>query len=221
MRELIERVAKAAEAEMIKQDPAHDWAHIERVRKMALRIADAESERRRWTINRPLVELAALTHDVGDRKAHVSEEAGKRVLEDLLLACGVPDVLRSAVFHIASNVSFRGADLEDTDLSFEGKIVQDADRLDAIGAIAIARTFSWGGSKGRIIHDPKEPLFMADNADDYYTKGGRTGINHFHEKLLLLKDRLHTETARTIAEVRHQRMLDYLEWFDEEWKGVS
>jgi len=221
MRELIERVAKAAEAEMIKQDPAHDWAHIERVRKMALRIAEAESERSRRHINKLIVELAALTHDVGDRKAHGSEEAGRAVLDNLLLTCGVPDAMRPVVSHIASNVSFRGLGVPDEELSLEGKVVQDADRLDAIGAIAIARTFSWGGSKGRVIHDPTVPRFYADNVDDYYRNGGGTSINHFHEKLLHLKDRLHTDAARAIAHGRHARMESYLRWFEAEWSGKS
>jgi uncharacterized protein len=97
--------------------------------------------------------------------------------------------------------------------------VQDADRLDAIGAIAIARTFTWGGSKGRTMHDPNEPLFVADNADDYYAKGGRTSINHFHEKLLHLRDRLHTQTARLVAHRRHRFMETFLEEFEREWQG--
>lgn len=211
MQEYIERVAQAARAEMAKQDPAHDWHHIERVRHWALRIAKKEGG------NKPIIELAALVHDVGDRKAHESEEAGDRAVLRLLLSCGVPDLFANAVAAIAKRVSFKGFGVPDDMPTLDGRIVQDADRLDAIGAIAIARTFTWGGSKGRPIHDPKIPLFWADNADDYYAKGGRTSINHFHEKLLHLRDRLHTGTARAEADRRHEFMRAYLDEFEREW----
>lgn len=219
MQELIERVAQAAQVEMEKQDPAHDWAHIERVRKMALRIADVE--RKMQPIDRIVVELSALTHDVGDRKAHGNDEAGREVLERLLVSCGVPEPILIPVSYIACNVSFKGLGVPDKMPMIEGKIVQDADRLDAIGAIAIARTFTWGGAKNRPIHDPNVPRFYADKADDYYRNGGGTSINHFHEKLLHLKDRLHTDAARAIARTRHTRMESYLRWFESEWSGKS
>jgi len=213
MQNVIEKVARAARAEMEKQDPAHDWPHVERVRNMALRIADKEGG------NKPIIELAVLVHDVGDRKAHESVEQGDAVVRNLLSLCDVPDIYFNAVAVIAQKVSFKGLGVPDDMPTLEGQIVQDADRLDAIGAIAIARTFTWGGSKGRVMHDPNEPLFMADTADDYYTKGGRTSINHFHEKLLHLKDRLHTNTARLIAERRHEYMLGFLKQFELEWSG--
>ena len=213
MQDLIRRVARAARAEMEKQDPAHDWPHVERVCKMASRIADTEGG------SKFIIELAALVHDVGDRKAHESQEAGETATLLLLRKCGMPESVIAPVLDIAHRVSFRGFGVLDDMSTLEGKIVQDADRLDAIGAIAIARTFTWGGAKGRTMHDPKEPLFMAENADDYYAKGGRTSINHFHEKLLHLKDRLHTETAKKIAMQRHEFMLLFVKQFDDEWHG--
>lgn len=213
MRDIILRVEKAARAEMAKQDPAHDWPHIERVRNMALRIADAEGG------NKPVIELAALVHDVGDRKAHGSEEEGHLLVCHLLSSCGVPDIYFNLVTDIARQVSFKGVNVPDTMTSLDGRIVQDADRLDAIGAIAIARTFTWGGAKGRKIHDPEEPFFLADNADEYYAHGGRTSINHFHEKLLHLQGRLHTETAKRIGVQRHEFMQLFLKQFDDEWHG--
>jgi uncharacterized protein len=213
MQALVRRVEARVRRAMAEQDQAHDWYHIERVRTMALRIAHAEGG------NLLIIELAALVHDIGDRKVHESEEAGYRATRVLLQKCGVPASLAEPVVDIAHQVSFKGFGVPDDMPTLEGKIVQDADRLDAIGAIAIARAFTWGGSKGRPMHDPAEPIFHAHNADDYYTKGGRTTINHFHEKLLHLKDRMHTATARTIAEERHAFMLGFLAKFEQEWHG--
>jgi uncharacterized protein len=213
MQALVRRVEARVRRAMAEQDQAHDWYHIERVRTMALRIAQAEGG------NLLIIELAALVHDIGDRKVHESEEAGYRATRVLLQKCGVPVSLAEPVVDIAHRVSFKGFGAPDDMPSLEGKIVQDADRLDAIGAIAIARTFTWGGAKGRAIYDPEVPVFQAQNAEDYYTKGGTTSINHFHEKLLHLKDRIHTETGRHIAEQRHAFMLDFLAQFEREWHG--
>lgn len=211
MSDFIRLVQEAVQEAMRRQDAAHDWHHIERVRRWALKIAEEEGG------NKPIIELAALVHDVGDRKAHESEEVGDRAVRHLLLSCGVPDLFINPVADIAKRVSFKGSGVPDDMPTLDGRIVQDADRLDAIGAIAIARTFTWGGAKGRPIYDPEIPLFWADNADDYYAKGGRTSINHFHEKLLHLRDRLHTLTARAEANRRHEFMRAYLDEFEREW----
>jgi uncharacterized protein len=215
MQELIDRVARAAKLEMAKQDPAHDWAHIERVRHWALRIADDESKRQ--PVNKLVVELAALTHDVGDFKAHGSHAVGQHAVQKLLSECETPQGILMPVLFIAMNVSFKGHGVPDTAPTIEHKIVQDGDRLDAIGAIAVARTFIWGAGKGRTLHDPNEPLLMADTADEYYALGGRTSINHFHEKLLHLKDRLHTDLAKTEGKRRHELMQLYVHEFLREW----
>jgi uncharacterized protein len=215
MREIITRVALAARIEMSRQDPAHDWHHIERVRKMALAIARAEGA------DEEIVELAALVHDVGDRKVHSSEEAGDQAVRYLLMSCGVESPHFEAVVDIARRVSFKGLGVPDDMPKLEGRVVQDADRLDAIGAIAIARTFTWGGAKGRPIHDPSTPIFVANNPEEYYGSGGKTSINHFHEKLLHLKDRMHTQTAKQIAEERHEFMVAFLKQFDQEWEGSA
>jgi uncharacterized protein len=211
MSNFIQLVKVAAWDAMQSQDAAHDWAHIERVRHWALKIAEIEGG------DKTIIELAALVHDVGDRKVHESEEAGDHAVRYLLLSCGVPSPCLNIVADIARKVSFKGFDVPDDMPTIEGKIVQDADRLDAIGAIAIARTFTWGGAKGRVIYDPKEPIFRAATAEEYYALGGRTSVNHFHEKLLHLKDRLHTDTAKRVASQRHAFMLQFLEQFRQEW----
>lgn len=215
MHELVRRVEQCVRKFTETQDKAHDWEHIRRVRQMALRISDDEGG------DRLIIELAALVHDVGDRKAHASEEVGHLLTVELLHQCGAPEPILASVVDIAHRVSFKGVGVPDGMPTLEGKIVQDADRLDAIGAIAIARTFTWGGAKGRPIHDPKEPIFHATTAEQYYQQGGRTSINHFYEKLLHLKDRLHTPTAREIGEDRHRFMEKFLLQFEGEWVGVE
>ena len=212
MNEVVRRVEEHVRRFTETQDKAHDWPHIDRVRNMALRIASIEGG------DKLIIELAALVHDVGDRKAHGSKDTGRVVTVQLLRDCGAENVI-DPVVNIACKVSFEGFGVPDDMRSLEGKIVQDADRLDAIGAIAIARTFTWGGAKGRPIYDPQEQIFRAENTEDYYAKGGRTSINHFHEKLLHLKSRLHTETARLIAHPRHRFMEQFLEQFNREWEG--
>jgi len=213
MKELIQKVEEATRSFMEKQDKAHDWYHIERVRDMALRIVEREGG------DKELVELIALVHDVGDRKIHDSEEAGVDATVSLLEECGVPEDVAEKVTDLAHRVSFKGAGVPDNMPDLEGKIVQDADRLDAIGAIAIARTFTWGGHHNHPIYVPEEKVRMAQSAKDYYEKKEGSSINHFHEKLLLLKDRLHTKTAKEIGEKRHAFMEDFLEQFMNEWEG--
>lgn len=213
MREMINRVEVAVRRAMEAQDKAHDWHHIERVRTMALRIAEKEGG------DKELIELGALMHDVGDRKAHESEEAGHAATFALLAECEVPQALADKVADIAHRVSFKGAGVADDMPTLEGQIVQDADRLDAIGAIAIARTFTWGGAKGRAIYDPDESIALAQTAEQYYDSRGASSIHHFHEKLLHLKDRIHTKSAREIAEYRHAFMERFLDEFMKEWEG--
>lgn len=214
-RSFIDRVELAVRHEMAKHDAAHDFFHIERVDRMAVYLCRREGG------DVTVIRLAALVHDIGDRKAHASEEAGLQATLKLLRSCDLPDDLIERVADIAHRVSFKGIGVPDDMPTLEGKIVQDADRLDAIGAIAIARTFTWGGAKGRSIHVPDEPLFMATDANEYYSKGGRTSINHFHEKLLHLKDRLHTQTAKREGERRQRIMLEFLKEFEREWKGLT
>jgi uncharacterized protein len=181
---------------------------------MALRIAEKEGG------DKALIEIAALVHDIGDYKLHDNEEAGHAATPALLKACGVPQELAERVVYIAHRVSFKGVDVPDDMSTLEGKIVQDADRLDAIGAIAIARVFTYGGAKGRAIYNPEIPLTFKQTSEEYMSKNKQSSsFHHFFEKLLYLKDRIHTQTARNIAEQRHKFMEEYIEQFKKEWEA--
>ena len=195
---------------MAQQDKAHDFYHIDRVRKMALKIAAIEGG------DVEVIELAALVHDIGDFKFHASEQVGVDVTKNLLEKCGVSSAVIERVMDITRRVSFKGADAIDSMPTLEGKIVQDADRLDTIGAIGIARTFTYGGSKGRALYNPGEDNH-ALSKEVYTQTVGSSSIAHFYDKLFLLKDRLHTRTAREIAEPRHAFMVQFVEQFKQEW----
>lgn len=194
-------------------EAAHDWWHIWRVWQLAKRIAAQEGG------NLEVVELGALLHDIADWKFHGgSDEAGPAAARAWLESQhAAPEVLKQ-VLHIVEHVSYKGAGEKEKMESLEGKIVQDADRLDALGAIGIGRTFAYGGYKQRPMYDPTVPVERHDTAEQYKSNNSPT-INHFYEKLLLLKDRMHTPTGRAIALERHRYMEDFLERFMEEWKG--
>jgi len=186
----------------------HDWWHIYRVRKMALKIAKMEGG------DLFLIEMSALLHDVDDWKL-TDNNQGSRITP-WLNQLKIPDRETSLIEKITKEVSFKGAGVETKPSSIEAKIVQDADRLDAIGAIGIARAFAYGGNKKRLIYDPNKTPELHNSFDEYKKGEGHT-INHFYEKLLLLKDRLNTETAKKIATNRHEYMEQFLERFFEEW----
>jgi uncharacterized protein len=192
----------------------HDWWHADRVRATAVRIATAEGA------DSFVVELAALLHDVDDYKFSGDEEAGPRFAYSCLTAVGVSLDIADHVAEIIRGMSFKGAKVELPELSLEGKCVQDADRLDAMGAIGIARTFAYGGFVRRPIHDPDIPPVMHASVDAYVNSKGTT-VNHFHEKLLLLRERMNTDFGRKLADERHQFMVDFLERFHAEWGGSS
>lgn len=193
-------------------DSAHDWYHTSRVRQWGLRIGRAEGA------DLSVVELGALLHDVDDWKFSGDDEASARSARQWLESQRVAPEVVAHVSDIVRNVSFKGAHEENGITTIEGMCVQDADRLESIGAIAIARTFAYGGWNGRAIYDPEHPPKPDMSAAEYRAQQG-TSINHFYEKLLLLKDRLNTQTARDIAESRHQFQLDFLEQFFAEWNG--
>ena len=191
----------------------HDWWHVSRVAALAARICEAEG-------GDPLrVELTALLHDVFDEKFY-DGDAGV-ALSDLIDQLGIRTVFPAGVWDgIISDIlhlGFQGG-FDQTPLSLEGRIVQDADRLDAIGAIGIARAFAYGGAKGRELYNPEEGIVAVATAEAYRS-GSRHTINHFYEKLLLLRDRMNTDTAREIAERRHRFMEAYLAEFYREWEG--
>lgn len=197
-------------SELAADSGGHDWWHVERVRRMALRLAGEERA------DELVVELAALLHDIGDYKLSESAEAGPREVERWLSEHEVRPDLIEAVVAIVDGVSYKGAGVGDTPLSLEGQCVRDADRLDAMGALGIARAFAFGGQRGRLIHDPHIAPERHDDADSYRASSTTT-VNHFREKLLLLKERMATSSGRRIAEHRHQVMLQFLAEFEQEW----
>lgn len=211
---IIEQTAAYVKKVLAYEGSGHDWWHIERVWRMAKRIGQDEKA------DLTVVELAALLHDIADWKAHNGDSSiGPKKAGDWLKSLSVDPIIIEQVTRIIANISFKGASVEQPTLTLEGKVVQDADRLDAIGAIGIARAFAYGGSKGRLIYDPTCKPINHDSADSYLTNNGTT-INHFYEKLLLLKDRMNTATGKMIAEQRHRFMEDFLKWFYEEWEGA-
>jgi uncharacterized protein len=211
MKTLITNVEKFVKDIFSNDYSGHDWHHIDRVRNLALYIQLKEGG------NRDLIELASLLHDISDYKLNGGilningDEAYKT-----LLNFGAEELIARQVKEIVDCTSFKGANVHDVPFSTEAKIIQDADRLDAIGAIGIARTFAYGGSRKQPIFDENvNPILH--NSFEEYANGGTHTINHFYEKLLLLKDRLNTRTAIEIAEKRHQIMLQFLDDFFEEW----
>jgi uncharacterized protein len=187
----------------------HDWWHIYRVRKLALMIGKSEGA------DLFLVELAALLHDVDDWKLADNENDGQKARK-WMGNCGLEPQLTDQVCKVIEGVSFKGAGVDTSTNDVVCKVLQDADRLDAIGAIGIARTFAYGGSRGRGIYDPEiSPEMHADFEN--YKKSSAPTINHFYEKLLLLKDQMQTTMGRTLAEQRHDFMLRFLDQFYAEW----
>ena len=193
----------------------HDWWHIERVRATALAIG------RREGADLFVVELAALLHDVADWKFHDGDDAlGPRKAAEWLASLAVEPATIDHVCQIIGQVSFKGAGVATPVHSLEGRAVQDADRLDAIGAIGIARAFAYGGHKGQPLYDPQlAPQSHASFAD--YKQSRTTTVNHFQEKLLLLKDRMNTPTGRELAQARHAFMEEFLQRFHDECQARS
>lgn len=194
----------------------HDWFHIERVWKNAKTIAAAQPG-----ADMTVVELAALLHDIADSKFHNGDESiGPAKAEAFLESLGAERAVTEHVVNIIRSISFKGGKEADTFYSPELGIVRDADRLDALGAIGVARAFNYGGFKGRALHDPSiaPDLHMDKEA---YKKNSAPTINHFYEKLLLLKDRMHTAKGRAMAEERHAFLELYLDRFLKEWEGEA
>ena len=214
MSELVQKI-KSHVQEVFKHDATgHDWFHIERVYKMALHIQLKEGG------DREIIELAALLHDISDHKMNGGVlNAGGNIAYELLMDYGCSEIKAQNVKEIVDGVSYKGANVEDKMQSIEGKIVQDADRLDAIGAIGIARAFAFGGNKNRPMYLPDSKPEMHDSFESYANAKSHT-VNHFYEKLLLLKNRLNTETASKIGQRRHVFMEEYLQQFYNEWNTI-
>lgn len=198
---------------MAGAEGGHDWWHIFRVWKMALRIAESEDA------DLLVVQLGALLHDIADVKFNNGDEKiGPRMAGEFLDSIGVSVETRDHVRKIIENISYKGGKEVQSFRSAELDIVQDADRLDALGAIGIARTFNYGGHRNREIYNPGIKPDLNMDKEAYYKSSAPT-LNHFYEKLLLLKDRMNTETGRRMAQRRHDFMLSYLDEFYREWEG--
>ena len=214
--DIISSTARFIEQKFADEGSGHDWAHIRRVWLMAKRLAEASPE-----ADNLVTELAALLHDIADWKFHDGDyEAGPRAARVWLESQQVSQGVIERVEEIIREVSFKGLGVPTPVTSIEAGLVQDADRLDAIGAIGIARAFAYGGHKGRLLHDPSVLPVVHDTFTSYQKNVAPT-LNHFYEKLLHLKDRLNTPVAKQVAEERHAFMEGFVTRFLAEWDGVD
>ena len=213
---LVDDTIRFVKKQLEAAEGGHDWFHIERVYKLALRIAQNEAD-----VDILVVQLAALLHDIADSKFNDGDETiGPRLAREFLSKQQLPTEQLEQVIAIIENISFKGGNQAQTYFSKELAVVQDADRLDAIGAIGIARTFNYGGFKNRALYDPAIPPDL-QLSKEAYKKSKAPTLNHFYEKLLRLKDLMHTETARELAAERHQFMEQFLSRFYSEWEGEA
>jgi uncharacterized protein len=212
---IIDKTCKFVEDKLSGDGSGHDWWHIFRVWTLAKKIAVEEKAQVE------IVELGALLHDIADWKFHDGDDSiGPAIAREFLNNQNVEPNVSDSVVEIISTVSYKGAGVATPMKTLEGKIVQDADRLDAIGALGIARTFAYGGYKNRLIYHPDEKPVLHESYEDYKKNEGHT-INHFYEKLLLLKERMNTNTGKRIAEGRHKFMQSFLNQFYREWDGIA
>lgn len=209
----IEQTISYVKQELAHAEGGHDWWHIYRVWRTSLEIAKTE------TADLEVVQLAALLHDIADSKFHAGDETvGPAKADQFLKSIEVDPLVIKHVINIIENISFKGGNFEQDFSSIELDIVQDADRLDALGAIGIARAFNYGGYKGRQLYNPEIAPDLNMSKEQYKSSSAPT-INHFYEKLLLLKDRMNTVTGKKMASTRHEFMLKYLEQFYREFEG--
>lgn len=211
MKNLIDNTVEFVKEKLEGAEAGHDWFHIERVWKLSKKIAETEE------CSQEVVELAALLHDIADPKFHNGDETiALKVSREFLESQNASEEVIEKVLFIIKNISFKNREEVPKDLPIELKIVQDADRIDAIGAIGIGRTFNFGGFKNNPMYDPNvEPKLNMSKEE--YKKSNGTTINHFYEKLLLLKDLMNTEKGKEIAGERHDFMLKFLDQFYKEW----
>jgi uncharacterized protein len=210
---IIEKTITFVKQKLHDAEGGHDWFHMERVYKNAILIAKNEN------CNLQIVQLGALLHDIADSKFNNGDETvGPKIARDFLESENVDQNTIQHVLNIIENISFKGGNFEKKFTSIELEIVQDADRLDAIGAIGIARTFNYGGFKNRQLYNPEIPSNLSMSKGKYKNSESPT-INHFYEKLLLLKDKMNTKTGKKIAQERHNYMSNFLEQFYNEWNG--
>ena len=212
--EIVDKTIALVKDELAQAEGGHDWFHIERVFRNTLLIAKDEQ------VDVLVVSLAALLHDIADPKFHGGdEEIGPKKADTFMASLGLSPKVRTHVVDIIRRMSFKNSlEGEAGEGSKELQVVRDADRLDAMGAIGIARAFSFGGYKGRPLYDPEIAPRVGMSKAEYKKSSGPT-LNHFYEKLLLLKDLMHTPAGKKLAEGRHAFMLEFLEAFYAEWSG--
>jgi uncharacterized protein len=210
---LIENTISFVKIQLENAEGGHDWFHIERVYKNTLAMAKEEK------CDLLVCQLGALLHDIADSKFHGGDELiGPKTARNFLESHNVAVEIIEHVIQIIQNISFKGGNFQKEFNSIELQVVQDADRLDAIGAIGIARTFNYGGFKNRTIYNPEIVPNLTMLKEEYKNAEAPT-INHFYEKLLLLKDKMNTESGKKIAQERHAFMEAFLEQFYAEWEG--
>jgi len=211
--EIVNKTILFVKAKLENAEGGHDWFHIERVYKNAILIADGE------VCDDTVLKLGALLHDIADSKFHNGDETiGPKMAREFLASNDVDETTIQHVINIIENISFKGGNTEKLFSSIELNIVQDADRLDAIGAIGIARAFNYGGFKNRPLYNPNIAPNLHMSKEEYKSSEAPT-LNHFYEKLLLLKDKMNTETGKKIAQERHRYMEGFLSQFYAEWDG--
>jgi uncharacterized protein len=210
---IIDKTIHFVKEKLENAEGGHDWFHIERVYKNSILIAKEED------CDIMVVKLGALLHDIADSKFHDGDETiGPKTARAFLESENVFEETINHVINIIENISFKGGNFENKFSSKELEIVQDADRLDAIGAIGIARTFNYGGFKNRALYNPSIAPNLNMSKEEYKNSNSPT-LNHFYEKLLLLKDKMNTTTGKKIALERHQYMENFLSQFYAEWEG--
>lgn len=213
--EIINILKEFVKKKCYNDSTGHDWWHIQRVYQNAMLINEKEKA------NEFIITIIALMHDLYDHKFFNGdiEEKIKETLKELGIYKYISEKDIENITYSCTNLGFSANIDEQKELSIEGKIVQDADRLDAIGAIGIARTFAYGGKNGRLMYNPNNNELV--NGEEYKQKGSNTSISHFYDKLLKIKDLMNTDTAKIIAQKRHKYLEDFLQEFLEEWEGVK
>jgi len=211
--QIIQKTKDFLEAKFCNETTGHDYWHMYRVWKLSKFIASKEEGADMFT-----VELAALLHDIEDWKFNDDLEAGPQAARQWLESLGVKEKVIVHIEEIIRNISFKGADVEIKLKTLEGKIVSDADKLDGMGAIGVGRVFTYSGAKGRLMHDPKL-LPKKYASPEEFKNNTSSAINHFYEKLLLLKDRMFTKTGKELAKHRHEYLEQFLKEFYAEWEG--
>ena len=211
---IIEKTKEFVKEKLYGEGSGHDWFHIERVYNLSRYLAEKENA------DSFIVEMAALLHDIDDWKFSSGNDTNTTNTEVFLRKIQVNEEELIKIIKIINTISFKGGVVDSSQETIEGKVVQDADRLDAIGAIGIARTFAYGGNKNRVIYDPNIKPINFTSLEEVKSENNHT-VNHFYEKLLKLKDLMNTKSAKEIAEKRHNYMEEFLNEFYSEWNFNS